>query len=428
MRTSSLANHPKRSGSCALKVLVVSSKYHPEYSGSGLRAHRTYMRLRQKFGIDFEVICSSTESSNPERYELDGAFVERIVSRRVRNLNRKLASTPLRRFSNAALTHIEARNVRNKLTQTSFDVIHTFGYSPATAAAIKWSRDHQVPLILELVNLMTTPYQYLPGTRYFTNYDLGENSVIVAISKSLGEMCRSHGLTENVWVRPNPVDTTRFSIPTDNARITARRKISSASDDDILIVYVAKYLTQKNHSFLIDVLAELPDQYKLVLAGPPLTDRDLVPGFTADQIPSLMQRATELGISDRVEISHGFVDMTEYLAAADVFCFPAKREAMGTPILESLSSGVPVVANADESSFREWLIEGENGYLRPLNARKWADAIQQAAPFGTTKRASISANIKDQISTDVIDENYFKILNAVSEAPPNTSIDLSGIL
>jgi len=411
-----------------MKVLVVSSKYHPEYSGSGLRAHRTYVRLRQKFGIDFEVICSGTKSSNPERYELDGAPVERIVSRRVRNLNRKLASTPLRRFSNAALTHIEARNVRNKLTQTSFDVIHTFGYSPATAAAIKLSRDHQVPLILELVNLMTTPYQYLPGTRYFTNHDLGKNSVIVAISKSLGEMCKSHGLTENVWVRPNPVDTTRFSIPTDNARITARQKISSVSNDDILIVYVAKYLTQKNHSFLIDVLAELPDQYKLVLAGPPLTDRDLVPGLTADQIPTLNQKAKNLGIADRVEISHGFVDMAEYLAAADVFCFPAEREAMGTPILESISSGVPVVANADEASFQEWVIEAENGFLQPLDATQWARAVKQAAQFTSTQNSSSSNKIKSQVSTEIIDENYFKLLSAVSASDPDHSIDVNQIL
>jgi glycosyltransferase involved in cell wall biosynthesis len=411
-----------------LKVLVVSSKYPPEYSGSGLRAHRTYLRLREKFGIDFEVVCSSTETSESAQYELDGISVERIVSRRARNLNRNWSSTPLRRLTNAALAHIEARSVSRALKRKDFDVIHTFGYSPATTAAINWSRQHQVPLILELVNPMATPYQYLPGTRRFASQDLQHQSLIVAISKSLGEMCRVHGLTENIWVRPNPVDTGNFSMPSEQVKIDARKKISSATEKETLIVYVAKYITRKNHEFLLDVMTHLPSNFRLVLAGPPLTDRDLVPGLTADQIPALGQKATQLGIADRVEISHGFVDMAEYLAAAEVFCFPAEREAMGTPILESISSGVPVVANADESSFREWIVDGENGFLRSLDAAQWASVIEQAAQFTSVQKSSMSKKIENQISSELIDEKYFKLLSAMSVSDPGDLINVDNIL
>ena len=62
-------------------------------------------------------------------------------------------------------------------------------------------------------------------------------------------------------------------------------------------------------------MSKLPKSFKLVLAGPPLTDRDLVPGLKADQIPTLKKRAQELGVGKRVIISHGFVDMAKYLAA-----------------------------------------------------------------------------------------------------------------
>ena len=34
-----------------MKVLVISSKYPPEYSGSGLRAHNTYLRLLEKYAV-----------------------------------------------------------------------------------------------------------------------------------------------------------------------------------------------------------------------------------------------------------------------------------------------------------------------------------------------------------------------------------------
>ena len=42
-----------------MKVLLVSSKYLPEYSGSGLRAHNLYKRLCRKFDIDYDVLCNS---------------------------------------------------------------------------------------------------------------------------------------------------------------------------------------------------------------------------------------------------------------------------------------------------------------------------------------------------------------------------------
>ena len=411
-----------------MKVLLVSSKYPPEYSGSGLRAHRTYLRLKEKSGIDFEVICSSTETFESEKYLTDGVSVERVVSKSVRKIDRKLTTTPLRKFTNAALIQIEASKVKRILDNTQFDLIHTFGYSPATTAAINYSRNNNVPLVLEIVNTMTTPFQYLPGRARFNSQDLNTQTAIVAIGKSLGEMCATHGLTDNVWVRPNPVDVDRFSPPSDTERSTARKKISSATEQEILVVYVAKYIARKNHKFLLDVFAKLPKHFRLVLAGPPLTDRDLVPGLTADQIPSLNQRAIELGIGDRVEISHGFVDMAEYLAAADVFCFPAEKEAMGTPILESISSGIPVIANADEPSFQEWIVDGKNGYLCSLDARNWAEAIIKAAEFTREQKNSMSEDIKSSISTDLIDEKYLKLLSTVAATKRNQTVDVAQIL
>ena len=42
-----------------MKVLLVSSKYQPEYSGSGFRAHHLYLRLSSKFNINYDVVCNS---------------------------------------------------------------------------------------------------------------------------------------------------------------------------------------------------------------------------------------------------------------------------------------------------------------------------------------------------------------------------------
>ena len=411
-----------------LKVLVVSSKYPPEYSGSGLRAHKTYLRLQNKYNVNFEVVCSSTASNLSKKYQLDGINVERIVSKSTRNIERTLLHTPVRRITKALVAYKEAQAVRKKLADTSFDMIHTFGYSPATMTAISWSRSHQIPLALEIVNPVSTPYQPLPGIGIFSKQDLNHQCMIVAISESIGEMCATHGLANNVWVRPNPVDTSRFSIPSSETKAVARNKISSAGPNEKLIVYVAKYITRKNHSFLIDVMALLPKSYRLVLAGPPLTDRDPVPGLTASEIPSLEKKASKLGVHDRVEISHGFVDMAQYIAAADVFCFPAENEAMGTPILESISSGVPVVANANEPSFQEWIEEGENGYLAQLEPILWAKLITKAAEFSLDKKAVMASKVNSIASTDLVDSQYYQLPQSLIEITPKEQLNVSRVL
>jgi glycosyltransferase involved in cell wall biosynthesis len=408
----------------SLNVLVVSSKYPPEYSGSGLRAHRTYLRLQKKYGISFEVICSSTESDEAEQYEIDGIAVQRIVSKQLRKLNRKLSKTKLRRLTNAVMSHKEAQSVRKVLQRKSFDLVHTFGNSPATATAIHWSRTNNKPLLIELVNANAIPYQYLPIARLSSPYDLTTQTAVVAISEHLREVSKNYGLVENVWVRPNPVEVDRFRIPSETEKLQARETVAPAHTGKKLIVYVAKYLARKNHAFLIDVLAKLPKEYALVLAGPPSTDKDLVPGLRQNEIATLVDSARSLKLSDRITISSGFVDMAQYLSAADVFCFPAEQEGMGTPLLESISAGVPVVANADESSFREWITDGENGYLRKLNAQHWADAISLAAKFSSQTRIKMSDNIKGRVSTDSIDREYKKLLSAVASSKPNEQINV----
>jgi hypothetical protein len=65
----------------ALKVLLVSSKYPPEYSGSGLRAHNTYKRLAARYGIWFSVLTSSVTENHSGDYEFEGVAVRRIANK-----------------------------------------------------------------------------------------------------------------------------------------------------------------------------------------------------------------------------------------------------------------------------------------------------------------------------------------------------------
>ena len=61
-----------------MKVLLVSSKFQPEYSGSGFRAHNLYQRLSNKFKINYDVVCNSLVNRKNEIYVYDSIEVNKI--------------------------------------------------------------------------------------------------------------------------------------------------------------------------------------------------------------------------------------------------------------------------------------------------------------------------------------------------------------
>jgi len=382
------------------------------------------VRLNQNYDVETEVIASGVEFTNSDNYDLDRLNVSRVLSTKLRKIHWALGKGPFRRLTNAAIFHHEARRVNKLLASKKYDLIHVFGYSPATVAAVLWARRNNVPLILELVNVVLSPYQYLPGTRKFTNYDLNENTVVVAISEQLEQISERAGVTGNVWVRPNPVDTERFKPLDDEVRNLAKKELFGFESDVRTIVYVAKFLKRKNHSFLIDVLAKLPANYRLILAGPPLPDIHSVPGLIESELPTLQAKANKLGVGDRLVIRSGFVDFAKYIEAADLTCFPSENEGMGTPLLESLAAGLPVIANADESSFRQHIKDGVNGFRRPLDPAKWAEAITKTEQFSSDQKDEFSADTRSRYSTEKIDRNYYRLMQRLIDADEHEKIDV----
>ena len=100
-----------------MKAVLVSSKYPPEYSGSGLRAHNTHLRLRGKYGIETEVVCSSTEFSSPLNYIQDGLQVSRVLSSLLRKTHAINRTRFMGRLTQAAIFKLEMNSV-TKLLQT----------------------------------------------------------------------------------------------------------------------------------------------------------------------------------------------------------------------------------------------------------------------------------------------------------------------
>lgn len=404
-------------------VLLVSSKYPPEYSGSGLRAHKTYKRLARKFGVRFDVLCGSVTFDRSESYDFDGAKVFRVTPgvpfvfglTEKADTGRSGAHSFRRRVKAKADNIFEIMRVFGHLfpLRKNYDLMHIFGSSRVTSGAVSFAKVFNLPFILEITSDRPSPHVYEPGiVRLLRGSRLPPSSQIVCGSEKQREMCRRHGYVDNVWYRPHPVDETRF-FPEALRKQEYRGRHTGFGEADIVLSYVAKFMPTKNQLFLVDVMRLLPHRFKLLIGGPVVTSGPLS-GRDASYFDRVTETVERLELGDRVEVVKGFIDSAEeFMKLADVYVLPSTSEGLPNPLLEAVACGVPIVANRLEGITDTWINPGKNGFVSALDAREFADRVTAAVQIPAATLAEESRQALAAASTEVIDGQYMDRIRAI---------------
>ena len=161
------------------------------------------------------------------------------------------------------------------------------------------------------------------------------------------------------------LDVYRFD-PCERVRI---RKEFGVADSETLVGHIGRFAEQKNHGFLLEIFSEClkkkPD-CRLLLVG------------KGELEGKIKEKATTLGILDRIIFTGVRSDVPALLSAIDVFAFPSLFEGMPNTVIEAQATGLPCVIS--DTITREADITGLVGYL-PIgkeNIGNWADAILSA--------------------------------------------------
>lgn len=397
-----------------MHILLVSSKYLPEYSGSGYRAHHLYKRLTGKLpGMQLTVLTGSTTENCCDAYDHDGFRIVRISHKPYRDLS---SNALLHRFQTMANFHSEFRQTRKYLARIPQqpDLIHIFGETYVSATVIDHAIRHRIPLLIEICNEVPSPFQYVPIIHRCFLSQKPDPALchFICISENLKKMCLKNGIDEsNIWCRPNPIDKERFTPVDREQKLQYRRTNSRFSEGDKLIVYIANYRPSKNHAFLLDVIRRLPDDYKLFMKGPlvetgPLGERN------KNLYNSLQTRIEKENLGGRVQLDAGFCENVEdYYRMADVYAFPSITEGLGTPVLENIACGIPVVTNLIPDTTDLWIKNDENGYLSSLEPEEFADKITKAVCFPADKCRKEAESIIKLAGTEIIDEKYITLIH-----------------
>lgn len=187
-----------------------------------------------------------------------------------------------------------------------------------------------------------------------------------------------------VSILHNAVDLNVFRYD-EEGRQSIRRELG-IEDSTVLVGHVGRFDPQKNHSQLLDIYARIAKQKpdsKLLLVGQ---------GKLQQQA---QEKATALGIADRVIFVGVRSDIPRVLSAMDVFVFPSLYEGMPNTVIEAQATGLPCII-ADTIT-READITSLVQYLSLEDApEKWAEtALAAVSPQRRDTHGDFIANKYD---------------------------------
>lgn len=163
----------------------------------------------------------------------------------------------------------------------------------------------------------------------------------------------------DLW--PKAVDTAAYRPEVRSERM--RAKLSGGHPEDRILLYVGRLSKEKDLLLLREVLDRVPDDVRLAFVGSGPHREELEEAFAGTRTVFTGYMAGE--------------ELAEAYASADLFAFPSTTETLGLVALESMASGVPVVA-ADAGGLPYAVSDGVTGLLHtPHDAADMAEKIMR---------------------------------------------------
>lgn len=167
------------------------------------------------------------------------------------------------------------------------------------------------------------------------------------------------------------IDLEPFAAAVDRAAVRAELALPP---DALVLGHVGRFVQQKNHVFLLDILAEMcqhAPHVRLLLVG----DGPL--------LPQIQARANAAGLSERVVFAGARPDVARLMRGAmDGFVLPSHTEGLGLGLVEAQAAGLPCLCSdvvPDEAIVVEPLVQR---LALTQSAAAWASALlaQQHQP------------------------------------------------
>lgn len=305
-------------------------------------------------------------------------------------------------------------------------------FLPAYLASIPWRILADKPDILHChlipSNIIAKPLGALLGVPVIINHDHTndphriDNKILLALDKSTNRFahhiiavaaaCRDFLTThesippEKISLVPNAIDLRRFS-PGEVSRDDARAQLGLPAGFRI-VAGVGRLNPQKNFALFLEIAAQL---------APRFPDLHFLLAGDGPEEQMLREKASALGIANRVIFSGYVADTRLVYLAADLLLMPSRYEGLPMTLLEAMAMGLPVVASKLDG-IAEVISDGAEGFLAPSDdaalfvertAALLADA-ELSSRISKNARAKIEAHFSVGRMTSAVEDIYDRFL------------------
>jgi glycosyltransferase involved in cell wall biosynthesis len=271
--------------------------------------------------------------------------------------------------------------ISRALRRAQPDVVVVSGWSTfASQGALAWCRAHRVPYVLLVESHDLDPRN--PWRRALKGAVVprllrGAANVLV-VGSAARESVVARG-ARSVRLFANTIDVGAW---TSRATELQRRR----TDDDVLVLSVARLVPEKGTDDLIRAVAEAGDpRLRLVVAGDGPERRALV-----DLAAELGVRLTILGHVAEAELAQLYVD-------ADVFALLSHHEPWGVAVNEAAASGLPLLLSDRVGAASDLLAEGRNGFVVPAGDVPAAAAALNRLVADAALRQELGAHSRELV-------------------------------
>ena len=173
-------------------------------------------------------------------------------------------------------------------------------------------------------------------------------------------LLQEHGIRRvDVWQKG--INTTRFHPNFRDAEM--RMRMTQGHPDDFVILYVGRLAAEKRVLDLLPITRQATNDTRLCIVGTGPQEEDL-------------KRAFEGTCTCFMGELHG-EELSRAFASADVLILPSDTETLGFVVLESMASGVPVLA-ANAGGIPNLVDHGVTSFLvTPGNTREYIERLNQ---------------------------------------------------
>lgn len=324
---------------------------------------------------------SGAEVELASNFELSGkAMREPILARNCKTHQIPFSRSPLSKDNLRAY-----RELKKLLAENQYDIVHT--HTPNASALVRLA-------CRKLRKKGTRVFYTAHGFHFFSGAPLKNwliyypverflsrwTDVLITINKEDERRARAFHAKKTAYVHGVGIRTDTF-CPHDYTRGERRDEIG-IPQDAILLLSVGELNENKNHETAICALAELGDtSIYYVICG------------EGAKYAALERLSSELGLERQVKLVGVRSDVAQWMADADIYFFPSRREGLSVSLMEAMVSGLPVVCS-DIRGNRDLIQNDDGGYLCAADsAEQYADRIRMMCA-GPTLRSFGQRNIE----------------------------------